>query len=308
MALLAAAIIVLLLLLPSEPSYQGQPISKWFYRQRTFTLSPDPDSDRAVFRAMGGRSVPFLVRRLEDAPSAKLTDLLAKVSSTGSEFYRQRKMIWQARAAYLLGEMGAEARSAEANLSKAAVSGDRGLRQAATVALMKIRHQPPDSLIQKLKDTSDWQAWGDNAIMAAQFGALAESAVPILFGALENTNNLIQAQSLVALGMIAQQPDQCIPAILPFLTSPNVSDRQRAMGALLSFGTNALRARKAIQAALTDSDPWIRQQAEIANKTLERTESSEERSKSVEPNGAANVSQPLRSETDGPSSAAGSSR
>jgi hypothetical protein len=103
--------------------------------------------------------------------------------------------------------------------------------------------------------------------------------------------------------MIARQPDKCIPAILPFVTSPNLSDRQKAMGALLSFGTNALSAKKAIQSALNDSDYWVRKQARIAMKTLGKIESSKDRAESAK-DGAANGSQPIRSETNRTSSAA----
>jgi hypothetical protein len=63
---------------------------------------------------MGREAVPFLVRRLEAAPSERVKGLLSKVSSTASEVYRQRKEMWRYRAAYLLGEIGPAAKSAEA--------------------------------------------------------------------------------------------------------------------------------------------------------------------------------------------------
>ena len=105
-------------------------------------------------------------------------------------------------------------------------------------------------------------------MMVGQFGAEAEPAVPILLEALQHTNNVIQAHALIVSGMIARQPEQCIPAIVPFLTSANVSDRQKAIRALRDFGTNALPARHAIQGALNDSDPWVRSEAEDVMKLL----------------------------------------
>ena len=299
LASVVAAVLAFIAIWPSGQSYQGRSLKSWFYHPG--------ENDSEAFRAMGHEAVPFLIERLEDAPSERVKSLLEKLSPTPKEIYRQRKQMWQHRAAYLLGEMGMAARSAEPNLTNAAASGNWSVRGAATVALMKIRQQPLAPLIETLRDTSDWQVWYENAMMVGQFGSRAEPAIPILLGALQHSNNIIQAHALIALGMIARQPDQCVPAIAPFMTSPNVSDRQKAIGALLAFGTNALTAKKAIEGALNDSDPWVRNQAERAMKTLARIESSEHRVEIAE-DGAANGSQPIRSETNRTSSAAGSRR
>lgn len=270
-----AAVLVIWTLWPSGPSYRGISISNWFYHPG--------ENDTEAFRAMGQDALPFLIRRLEDAPSERVKSVLEKLSTTPKEIYRQRKEMWQHRAAYLLGEMGSAAQSAEANLANAARSGNWSLRGAATVALMKIRKEPLDPLIEKLRDTSDWQAWYENAMMVGQFGSQAEPAVPILLDALQHSNNIIQAHALIALGMIGRQPDKCVPAIVPFVTSPNISDRQKAMGALRAFGTNALPAKKAIEGALNDSDPWVRREAESAMKTLAEIESLKTRAGIAEP-------------------------
>ena len=261
-ATVTAAVFVIWMLWPSGPSYRGNSISSWFYHPG--------ENDAEAFRAMGQEGVPFLIQRLEDAPSERVKSFWGMLSATRKTIYRQRKEMWQHRAAYLLGEMGTAAQSAEAHLTNAARSGDWSLRGAATVALMKIRKEPLDPLIEKLRDTSDWQAWYENAMMVGQFGSQAEPAVPILLDALQHTNNIIQAHALIALGMIGRQPDKCVPAIVPFLTSPNISDRQKAMGALCAFGTNALPAKQAIQGVLSDPDPWVRRKAESAMKTLQR--------------------------------------
>ena len=217
---------------------------------------------------MGQEAVPFLIRRLNDAPSEYVNTFLEKLTATPKDAYRQSKEMWQFRAAYLMGEMGTAAQSAEASLAKAARSGNWYLRGTATVALMKIRKEPVDSLIVKLRDMSDWKAWYENAMMVGQFGPKAESSIPILLDSLQHSNNIIQSHALITLGMIRRQPDKCIPAIVPFLHSPNISDRQKAIGALRAFGTNMLPAKKAIQSALNDSDPFVRREAKSAMKTL----------------------------------------
>jgi hypothetical protein len=154
------------------------------------------------------------------------------------------------------------------------------------------------SISKWLKDTSDWQAWYENAMMVGRFGSRAEAAVPILLDALKHTNNIIQAHALIAVGMIARQPDRCIPAIMPFLSSSNDSDRQKGLGALLAFGTNAVVARNAIQAALTDSDPWVRRLAGRAMKKLDSMERTKVGERHAEPGGQSN---------DGPATAVGKS-
>jgi len=265
LAAAAAAVLVVWAIWPSGPSYQGRSLESWFYQ-------PGKE-DSEAFCAMGHAAVPFLIERLEDAPSEKIKGLLGEFSTTPKEIYRQRKEMWQNRAAYLLGEMRGAAQSAEPALTNAAASGNWALHGAATVALMKIKQEPLHPLIEKLRDTSDWQAWYQNAMMVGQFGSQAAPAVPILLDALQHSNNIIQAHALIALGMIASQPDKCVPAITPFLSSANVSDRQKAIGALLAFGTNALPAKKVIEGALNDSDPWVRSQAEKAMKALSETES-----------------------------------
>jgi len=267
-AALLAALIALVWAWHSGPSYQGRSIGQWFYAAADFSSPPDRDRDREAFRAMGAQAVPFLIQKLEAAPSRELMRWLS-FSQTASEIYRQRKEMWRDRAAYLLGEMGPAAKPAETNLIRATTSGNWYLQGAAQVALMKLRQEPPDPLIEKLKDTSDWTAWYQNALMVGAFGPGAEPAIPILLDSLKHTNNIIQAHALIALGMIARQPDQCVPVIAPFLSSPDVALRQKAMYALHEFGANALAARSLIQIALSDADPWVRARARNALKRID---------------------------------------
>ena len=267
--------------------------------------SSDYGTVKAAFRAMGPDAVPFLVRRMETAPSWRIERALSVITVRSGLAYRQKREMWQQEAAYLLGELGPAARSAELNLVKAAGGPRWGLGGAATVALMKIRQQPLQPLIEKLKDTNDGTAWYENAMMVGQFGSRAEPAIPILLDALQHTNNIIQGHALLALGMIARQPNECIPAIVPFLSSPIVSDRQKALGALLGFGTNAIVARKAIQSALTDSDPWVRMEAARAIKILDGMPGTKVGENHPEPGTRAKPSQPMRSETNRTPSGAG---
>jgi hypothetical protein len=126
-----AAVLAFITIWPSGPSYQGRSIQSWFYHPG--------ENDSEAFRAMGDQAVPFLIGRLEDAPSERVKRLLEKLSTTPKEIYRQNKEIWQHRAAYLLGELGMAALSAEPNLTNVAASGNWSVRGAAMVALFKTR-------------------------------------------------------------------------------------------------------------------------------------------------------------------------
>lgn len=294
LAVMLTTVAVILLARSPQPSYQGQSVSEWFHLPADHNWVYDRELDSQAFRAMGSEAVPFLVDRMQRAPSKTRERLLEKVSSGLSLSYRQNSERWQSRAAYLLGEIGSAAESAVPDLRAATNSSNWALRGAATVALMKVGGEPIEPLIEKLKDTRDYSAWYQNAMMVGRFGSRAESAVPILLDALKHTNNIIQAHALIALGMIAQQPDQCVPAIVPFLTSPNVSDRQKAIGALLGFGTNAITAKAEIRSALGDSDPWVRSRAAHAMEQLEGMEELQADLKTVEPAAAPELRPELR--------------
>jgi HEAT repeats len=249
-----------------QPHYRGKSIGAWFYG----VGQPDQALAPEAFRAMGERAIPFLVHRLERPMSIPTHRLLSAASETLGEIYRQRHQMWQCRAAFFLGELGPVARSAETNLDQATASPNWSLRGTAEVALMKIRQAPMEPLIEQLKDTRDWEHWYQTAMKVGDFGTRAKPAIPILLESLRHTNNIIQAHALIALGMIGCEPEKCVPAIVPFLSSTSISDRQKAIGALLSFGTNALPARKVIQQATSDSDPWVRMEAKRAMAILDK--------------------------------------
>ena len=118
------------------------------------------------------------------------------------------------------------------------------------------RQEPLTPYIEKLKDTTDITAWYQNAMMIGEFGTDATNAIPNLLAALNPTNNpVIQAHALIALGMIHSQPEECVPAIMPFLRSPNVGLRQKAVYALPQFRGAARPAWAELELSLQDSDP-----------------------------------------------------
>jgi HEAT repeat protein len=124
-----------------------------------------------------------------------------------------------------------------------------------------MRHEPLGPYMERLKDKRDCNAWYQNAMLVADFGTNASAAVPLLLESLQDTNQVIQAHALIALGMIRTDPQACVPAVLPFMSHPSVALRQKAIFTLLCFKTDAQSASNQIVGALSDTDPWMRSQA-----------------------------------------------
>jgi hypothetical protein len=293
----AIGVLVLLWLIGASPhkrqelTYRGEPISKWFFQAPApwGASAGDPETDREAFRAMGRQAVPFLTHRLEGDPPPTGIRAVVRALLPAARQGGPQKSTWQIRAAYLLGEIGPEAKIAESNLVKAATTFSP-VRYPARLALVKIRQEQPEQVIAALKSATNWMAWVDNAIVLGQFHARAEAAVPILLAALQDPNITVQGHALSALGQIGRRADQCVPAIQPFLASPDSSLRQKAIASLGGFGAEALPAMEAIRSALEDADPWVRGRARALLTDLEiehRKNNSVERAEQVAPPNAA---------------------
>jgi len=98
-------------------------------------------------------------------------------------------------------------------------------------------------------------------MLVADFGTNAEPAIPLLISAVGTSNDIIIGHAAIALGEIHLQPGVCVPALIPLLSSPSVSTRQKSLGALGAFGAPATSAAPAMTSCLTDSGPRVRMQA-----------------------------------------------
>ncbi len=127
---------------PREPVYHGMPAGSWFNRISEDD-TPSAEETRRAFRSLGAAVVPYLCSRLDHRPSMTLADWIANVEKPLGAFYLQRLESGQIHAAYMLGEMGAVAVSAESRLMKLTNSPNWSLRGAAIVALQKIHQNPP---------------------------------------------------------------------------------------------------------------------------------------------------------------------
>jgi HEAT repeat protein len=173
-------------------------------------------------------------------------------------------------AAYALGEMGRTAIDAIAVLEEATVNPQSYICPAATAALMKIRDEPLEPLIEQLDDPAIMFSWMLNVKVVAEFESNAEPAIPNIIAAINRSKgNNTETFGSIALGRIQRRPDLCVPVLASILDYPSPSARSSAMDALLAFGADARPALPKIIEALDDLDPYVRNSATNLVKILD---------------------------------------
>lgn len=250
-----------LLLRPAEPVYRGHPVSYWIEPWQHHGTEP-PESIAAAFAEMDERAVRWFIDQLDWRPSrlkASLNRLVASVIS--ARFFNDapdRREI----AAMALGRLGPRAESAvpalEAVLQETAEPRARSAQAAALGALIRIRQEPLDSFLHKLRDPAarDWEmhAWA-----MWHLGTNAAPAVPYLVAALEApAHDGILRTALSALAAIRSEPALTVPALARHVTHSNSSVRWTAIQGLKAFGREARAAWPALTNRLQDPESTVR--------------------------------------------------
>jgi len=250
------------------PRYHGHTATYWFaaYESRD---ADDREAAATAFRSMGSNAVPMLIRALESPPPrypryvSWLYDLWNRFRRVPVD--RNQQYNWRReRACHLLREIGEPASEAIPALEKASSNGLWYIATSSRAALIKIRHEPLTQYFELLKDRSDAIKWYPTAMLLGYCGTNATPAIPLLIESLSDSNNIIQAHAIIALGLIRSEPQVCVPKIIPFLTNSDVALRQKAYFAVLAFKDHAQGASNEIILGLNDSDPWIQSQAVLA--------------------------------------------
>ncbi len=167
-------------------------------------------------------------------------------------------------AMFALGEIGPAARSAVPRIATLA-----GTNVWAKAALINITGSGLDAAIEPLKDVSNRTNWLFATFVVRSLGSRAAPAVPWLIADLQQNDEQIQGHVFEALGEIHAHPEQCIPALLPFLRSTNNSIRLRSLETISVFGGSAApwAPSSEIVRCLADPDAKIRR---AATNTLRR--------------------------------------
>jgi HEAT repeat protein len=216
----------------------------------------------AAFSEMDERAVRWLAAQLNWRPSglkATLNNMVARIIS--AKFFNDEPDRREV-AAMGLGQLGPRAVSAvpslEAVFQHAAEPRAWSARAAALGALIRIRREPLEPYLEKLRDpsASDWQMY---ATAMWHLGTNGAPAVPHLVRALEQPAHEGIIQTTVnTLAAIHSQPELTVPALTRQLDHSNQLVRGNAIRGLALFGTAAKPAWPGLTSRLQDSAVMVR--------------------------------------------------
>lgn len=256
-----------------EPRYQGKTANEWA-RASYSALdlgSPTKQAEACeALRAMGKNAVPSLVHELSRSyiqhPYPRLEKYANRIPALRGRL--SPSPIDAIIAARALGEIGPSASNAIPMLLQ--VSPTNWCYREARAALMKIRGEPVDPIIQQLNDYKPGEyGFVDAALTVAEFGTNARAAVPALCHAITMTNVSFTQQYLQALHSIHSNPEICVPALVEFLqkfpSQPSyifsvIGKRwalRDAMLTLAMFGRDASSSVPILRNYISDPDPLV---------------------------------------------------
>lgn len=246
----------------TEPVIRGKPLTYWLQPGLQHPKEP-PETIAAVFAEMDEDCVGFLIRELEWTPSRLVPILNAPLRRISIVLFQDRPD-HRALAAVTLAKLGPRAKPALPALEKLARDAIEpraaDARGAAIAALVLLRHDPLEPLLEKLRDPSN-PDWHTCATAMWHLGTNAASAAPLLVEILEtSTNGWVRGRAAGILAAIHSQPELTVPALASLLTHTNVPLRWNAVAGLGAFGANAKPAWNVLTQCLTDPDLVIRSQ------------------------------------------------
>jgi HEAT repeat protein len=263
-AAMFAMVLVALVLLArggAEPVYHGHPISYWIEPWQHHGTEPE-ENIAAAFSEMDERAVRWLAGQLDWRPSrlkATLNNLVARVIS--AKFFNDAPDRREVGAMGLV-RLGPRAVSAicalEAVMQDTAEPRANSARAAALGALIRIRGEPLEPHLERLRDPSapDWQMY---ARVMLHLGTNAAPAVPYLVNALEKpVHEEIVLTAVHALAAIHSRPHLTVPALARQLDNTNTLVRRTAIRGLSFFGAGAKPAWPALTPRLQDPHVMVR--------------------------------------------------
>ena len=231
--------------LTGGPTYQGRTLGQWVTQMKQGNLK-EQAAAREALHALGPKAVPYLVASLNN-----------------EDLWPQ----WRGYAASALGEIGPPASDAIPSLLRmSALTGmsNNTERCPATAALMRIRGEPIDGLIQALDGPSSEQRGAAEQTLA-EFGTNAASAIPALCRLLGSENGggppNEPSMAAYAIGYIHSEPEIAVPALMDALKrSGSVSiGNENIVWALGEYEADASAAVPVLRQHLQDADPMARQ-------------------------------------------------
>lgn len=277
-ALLVAVIFAASFNSPSEPRYEGRPLSEWFRSSELqakdgFGYSLLNPEGVAAIRHIGAAGIPFYLRWIQANPFAArmagnppnwMPNWLQKISVS---FYQpsEDRIRYAVMGFRTLGTNAADAIPA---LSKMMLV-RRGGVPVGFSARFALAYLGKDALVPLAAALTNPPSWNQIGIPMAiggmtYLGSEARPVIPILVRSTTNPILSVQAEAACALGSFRMDPDISIPALTNSLRSRAPEARTWAAWALGEFGPQAQATAPLLVQALHDPDRQVRGSAYAA--------------------------------------------
>ncbi len=170
------------------------------------------------------------------------------------------------RAAYTLGNIGAETKTAVPQLIVLLKDSDVDVRVSAAYALRNIGAEAKTALPQLVSLLKDSNANVRRSAASAlgSIGAKAKTALPQLVSLLKDSNANVRSSVASALGSIGFEAKTAVPQLVPLLKDSDANVRISAAFALGSIGFEAKNAVPQLVFLLKDSEANVRDSAAFA--------------------------------------------
>ncbi|HWF18029.1 MAG TPA: HEAT repeat domain-containing protein [Verrucomicrobiae bacterium] len=282
------AIPTLLNYVAAKDSRLEKSLLKWNEKHPRMTLPLYPETEKQELADQGFQilgpdaksAVPQLIALLkDDDENVRLTaayclgcigdEAKSAVPDLIKEFEREESVPpnYNPAAACALGKIGPSARAAIPVLTAGLTN--RSPNLVVQAALINLHAASITPIVEQLKDTTKQAQWIRAMLIARWCGTNASPAIPLFISALNSTNGMVVDTSLVTFGYIHEQPETCIPVIVPFLASKNVWHRFNALESLRMFGKAAKLAVPELIRCLDDPELLLRKTATNALREID---------------------------------------
>jgi peptidoglycan/xylan/chitin deacetylase (PgdA/CDA1 family) len=260
-------VVLLGVLFPREPVYQGRRLSVWLREVPSFSTGfsdPNQPAKRAL-QHVGTNAIPFLMERLQSRdPQWKVDGVRWLESRYDVNFTAALAEVKREQAVNGFFALGRIAEPAIPELSALVTGADKGDALYALAALQAIGGPQTMPVVFSVL-TNDDSFLREGALRyVGNFRSHARAAVPVLVKNLDANEKSVRASAAAALGQIGLAPELAVPALIQCLAVETGGVRREAVLALAAFGTNAIAALPALRALAESPDEELRRAARVA--------------------------------------------